>query len=87
MFYEPVLPLDTCQRMAKLDAMAKNTHDQQVGLRMDTDVVKALERIATDMDVSVSWVIRRACQQFIQRYQASKSEAADNEFGKPLFSK
>ena len=53
----------------------KNTHDVAVGLRMDKDVVQGLERIASELDLSVSWVIRRACQQFIQRYNASKSDA------------
>jgi predicted transcriptional regulator len=51
----------------------KTTHDRAIGLRMDEDIVKALEAIAAELDLSTSWVIRRACQQFIQRYQASKS--------------
>jgi predicted transcriptional regulator len=51
----------------------KGTHDRAFGLRMDEDIVKALEKIAAELDVSASWVVRRACQQFIQRYQASKS--------------
>ena len=51
----------------------KSTHDRAFGLRMDEDIVKTLEKIAAELDVSVAWVVRRACQQFIQRYQASKS--------------
>ncbi len=51
----------------------KNTHDRAFGLRMDADIVESLEKIAKELDVSASWVVRRACQQFIQRYQASKS--------------
>jgi predicted transcriptional regulator len=51
----------------------KNTHDRAIGLRMDAVIIEELEKIATELDLSVSWVIRRACQQFIQRYQASKS--------------
>jgi len=51
----------------------KKTHDRALGLRMDEEIVKALERIATELDLSVSWCIRRACQQFIQRYDQSKS--------------
>ena len=52
----------------------KQTHDRSLGIRMDEDIVVQLEKIATELDLSVSWVIRRACQQFIQRYQASKSD-------------
>jgi predicted transcriptional regulator len=52
----------------------KTTHDRSLGIRMDEDIVVQLEKIATELDLSVSWVIRRACQQFIQRYQASKSD-------------
>lgn len=52
----------------------KNTHDVAVGIRMDKDIVDGLEKIASELDLSVSWVIRRACQQFIQRYNASKSD-------------
>jgi predicted transcriptional regulator len=51
----------------------KKTHDRALGLRMDEDIVKSLERIAMELDLSVSWCIRRACQQFIQRYDQSKS--------------
>jgi predicted transcriptional regulator len=51
----------------------KKTHDRALGLRMDEEIVKSLERIATELDLSVSWCIRRACQQFIQRYDQSKS--------------
>lgn len=55
--------------------MAKKTkHERALGLRMDSDIVEGLEKIATELDLSVSWVVRRACQQFIQRYQASKSD-------------
>jgi predicted transcriptional regulator len=52
----------------------KQTHDRSLGIRMDEDIVEQLEKIATELDLSVSWVIRRACQQFIQRYNASKSD-------------
>jgi predicted transcriptional regulator len=52
----------------------KQTHDRSLGIRMDEEIVVQLEKIATELDLSVSWVIRRACQQFIQRYQASKSD-------------
>jgi len=51
----------------------KQTHDRALGLRMDGEIVEGLERIAADLDLSVSWCVRRACQQFIQRYDASKS--------------
>jgi predicted transcriptional regulator len=51
----------------------KQTHDRAIGLRMDEDIVKDIERIATELDLSMSWVIRRACQQFIQRYDQSKA--------------
>ena len=54
--------------------MAKSkTNDRALGLRMEASVVGSLERIAAELDLSVSWCVRRACQQFIQRYDASKS--------------
>jgi predicted transcriptional regulator len=54
--------------------MAKTkTNDRALGLRMESSIVESLERIATELDLSVSWCVRRACQQFIQRYDASKS--------------
>lgn len=54
--------------------MAKSkTNDRALGLRMEAGIVESLERIATELDLSVSWCVRRACQQFVQRYDASKS--------------
>jgi predicted transcriptional regulator len=52
----------------------KTTHERAIGLRMDASIVEDMEKIATELDLSVSWCIRRACQQFIQRYKASKSD-------------
>ncbi|HMI52831.1 MAG TPA: ribbon-helix-helix protein, CopG family [Candidatus Saccharimonadales bacterium] len=51
----------------------KGTHDRALGLRMDSDIVKELEKIAEELDLSVSWVVRRACAEYIQRHKASKS--------------
>jgi predicted transcriptional regulator len=34
---------------------------------MDEDVVRALRRIGREMDRPVSWLIRRACEEFVER--------------------
>jgi predicted transcriptional regulator len=56
--------------------MKKGTHDKQMGFRMDSDAVAALERIGLEMDRSVSWLIRTSVDEYIERYRASKRQAA-----------
>jgi predicted transcriptional regulator len=56
--------------------MKKDTHDKQVGLRMDSDAIAALERIGLEIDRSVSWLIRTSVDEYIERYRAAKRQAA-----------
>ena len=59
--------------------MKKEAHDKQVGLRMDSDAVAALERIGLEMDRSVSWLIRTSVDEYIERYRAAKRQAANSK--------
>jgi predicted transcriptional regulator len=56
--------------------MKKETHDKQIGLRMDSGDIEALERIGVEIDRSVSWMIRTAVSEYIERYKAAKRTAA-----------
>jgi len=55
--------------------MTKDTHDKAVTIRMDSDDVKALERIGEELDRSVSWLIRKSVEEYIERYRAAKRAA------------
>ncbi len=55
--------------------MTNDTHDKPVTIRMDSDDVKALERIGEELDRSVSWLIRKSVQEYIERYRAAKRAA------------
>jgi predicted transcriptional regulator len=59
--------------------MKKEAHDKQVGLRMDSDAVAALERIGLEVDRSVSWLIRTSVDEYIERYRLSKRQAAQSK--------
>jgi predicted transcriptional regulator len=59
--------------------MKKDAHDKQVGLRMDSDAVAALERIGLETDRSVSWLIRTSVDEYIERYRAAKRQAANSK--------
>jgi predicted transcriptional regulator len=59
--------------------MKKDTHDKQVGLRMDSDAIAALERIGLEIDRSVSWLIRTSVDEYIERYRAAKRQAKQSD--------
>jgi len=44
-------------------------------LRMEDELWNAAERVALDQDRSVSWVIRKALEEYIDRYRLAKREA------------
>jgi predicted transcriptional regulator len=44
-------------------------------LRMEDELWNSAERVAQDQDRSVSWVIRKALEEYIDRYRAAKREA------------
>jgi len=44
-------------------------------LRMEDELWNAAERVAGDLDRSVSWVMRKALEEYIERYRAAKREA------------
>jgi predicted transcriptional regulator len=60
-------------------SMKKETHDKQVGLRMDKEAITALEKIGVEIDRSVSWLIRTAVDQYIERFRAAKRQAKQSE--------
>jgi predicted transcriptional regulator len=43
-----------------------------VAVRMEMKAVKALEQIGKDLDRNVSWLIRKAVDEYVERYQAAK---------------
>jgi predicted transcriptional regulator len=55
--------------------MKKDTHDKQVGLRMDSADIEALEKIGAEIDRSVSWLIRTSVSEYIERYKIAKRQA------------
>ena len=44
-------------------------------LRMEDELWNAAERVAGDLDRSVSWIMRKALEEYIERYRAAKREA------------
>jgi predicted transcriptional regulator len=53
-------------------------------LRMEDELWSAAERVAGDMDRSVSWVIRKALEEFIDRHRAAKRAAKEAAFDSDL---
>jgi predicted transcriptional regulator len=49
--------------------MKKNDvkYDKLIAVRMDSDIADDLEKIGLKLDRSVSWLIRKACEEFVQR--------------------
>ena len=41
-------------------------------LRMEDELWNAAERVAGDLDRSVSWIMRKALEEFIERHRAAK---------------
>jgi predicted transcriptional regulator len=44
-------------------------------LRMEDELWNSAERVASDMDRSVSWVMRKALEEYIERHRAAKRAA------------
>jgi len=42
---------------------------------MEGELWNAAERVAGDLDRSVSWIMRKALEEYIERYRAAKREA------------
>jgi predicted transcriptional regulator len=42
---------------------------------MDDELWNTAERVASDLDRSVSWIMRKALEEYIERYRAAKREA------------
>lgn len=47
--------------------------DKSISVRMDMKTVKALEKIGVELDRSISWLVRKAAEEFIERYQFPKN--------------
>ncbi len=41
-------------------------------LRMEDELWNAAERVAVDLDRSVSWIMRKALEEYIERHRAAK---------------
>jgi predicted transcriptional regulator len=51
-------------------------------LRMEDELWNSAERVASDLDRSVSWVMRKALEEYIDRHRAAKraaKQAADQD--------
>jgi len=50
-------------------------------LRMEDELWNAAERVAGELDRSVSWIMRKALEEYIERYRAAKraSKAAQSK--------
>jgi predicted transcriptional regulator len=46
--------------------------DKSISVRMDMKTVKALEKIGVELDRSISWLVRKAAEEYIERYQPPK---------------
>ena len=50
--------------------MKEAPDDKAVSVRMDLRSLKALEKIGEELDRSISWLVRKAVQEFIERHNA-----------------
>jgi predicted transcriptional regulator len=48
-------------------------------LRMEDELWNAAERVASDQDRSVSWIMRKALEEYIERHRAAKRAAKQAE--------
>jgi predicted transcriptional regulator len=46
--------------------------DKMTAIRVEGDEYKRLQQIGQELDRPVSWVIRKAVQEFIERYKPAK---------------
>ncbi len=44
------------------------------GFRFDPKAIEAAQRIATELDRELSWVVREALDQYIERYRTVKRQ-------------
>jgi predicted transcriptional regulator len=51
-----------------------DTQQKQRQLRMEDELWERAQRAANDLDRSVSWVIRKALEEYIDRHLAAKRE-------------
>ena len=51
-------------------------------LRMEDDLWNKAERVAVDLDRSVSWIMRKALEEYIERHLAQKRAAKAASKGK-----
>lgn len=56
--------------------MKTDSKDRQIGLRVVSSDIEALERIGVEIDRSVSWLIRTSISEYIDRYKAAKRAAS-----------
>lgn len=52
---------------------------KQRQLRMEDELWNAAERVAEDLDRSVSWIMRKALEEYIERHLAAKRAAKATE--------
>jgi predicted transcriptional regulator len=56
--------------------MAREAHDYDklVAVRMDSKTVRVLERIGVELDRSVSWILRQAATEYIERRKSATTQ-------------
>jgi predicted transcriptional regulator len=54
-------------------------HEELKAVRMDSDAIEALTRIGKELDRSISWLIRAAVSEYIERYRAAKRAQKQSE--------
>jgi predicted transcriptional regulator len=52
--------------------MKEAPEDKAVSVRMDLRALKALEKIGEELDRSVSWMVRKAVDEYITRHNAKE---------------
>ncbi len=48
--------------------------DKSISVRMDLKTVKALEKIGVELDRSISWLLRKAAEEYVKRHNEKKDE-------------
>jgi hypothetical protein len=61
------IPLDKCATMCDSVLMVKDADKRHTAIRLDADDLAKLEVIAKEQDRSVSWLIRKAVSEFLER--------------------
>lgn len=46
----------------------RHKYPEQINVRLDTEVKKALEDISRENEVSIAWIVRQAIKEYLEKF-------------------